>query len=166
MIQVPFGLFTTHHSIGAISLNGVDALLSAYARSRNDTKARMLPVVTTFHGEAFDDQPSRVRDSASVQVASIPLLGLTWIFCWEKMLFRPRRRFSGLKGCRKSLSIPGISERLWRLGRRTTRQGQGTSLTKPRGFYVRCHMRGLLFWRDKYNLATKLQRDAMVRAWL
>ncbi len=55
-IQVPFGLFTTHqYSIGTIGLNGFDALLSAYARSRNDTKAHMLPVVTEFYGEAFDD---------------------------------------------------------------------------------------------------------------
>ena len=55
-IPVPFGLFTTHqYSIGTTSLNGFDALLLAYARSRNDTKAHMLPVVTEFYGEAFDD---------------------------------------------------------------------------------------------------------------
>ena len=48
-IPVPFGLFTTHqYSIGTTSPNGFDTLLSAYARS-------MLPVVTKFYGEAFDD---------------------------------------------------------------------------------------------------------------
>jgi hypothetical protein len=54
-ISVPFGLLTTHqYSIGTASLNGFDALLLAYARSRNDTQAHMLPVVTEFYGEAFD----------------------------------------------------------------------------------------------------------------
>ncbi len=30
-------------------------MLSAYARSRNDIQVRMLPIVTKFYGEAFDD---------------------------------------------------------------------------------------------------------------
>jgi hypothetical protein len=52
-IPAPFGLLTTHqYSMGTTSLNGIDALLSAYGRSRN---ARMLPVVTKFYGKAFDD---------------------------------------------------------------------------------------------------------------
>jgi len=58
-IPAPFGLFTTHqYSIGTTRLNGFDALLSACARSRNDTEVHMLPVVTKFYGEAFDDEPS------------------------------------------------------------------------------------------------------------
>jgi hypothetical protein len=55
-IPAPFGLFTTdQYSIGTTTLNGFDALLLAYARSRDDTQVRMLPVVTTFYGEVFDD---------------------------------------------------------------------------------------------------------------
>ena len=57
-VPVPFGLFTTHqYSIGTTSLNGFDALLSAYARSRNDAESHMLPVVTKFEGEVFDEDP-------------------------------------------------------------------------------------------------------------
>jgi len=63
-IPVPFGLFTAHqYSIGTTSLNGFDALLSAYARSRNDTQAHMLPVVTKFHGEAHEVESQRVTTS-------------------------------------------------------------------------------------------------------
>jgi 2OG-Fe(II) oxygenase superfamily len=58
-IPTPFGLFTTHqYSIGTTRLNGFDALLSAYARSRHDTQAHMLPVVTEFNGEAFFEEQS------------------------------------------------------------------------------------------------------------
>ena len=67
-IPAPFGLFMTHqYSIGTTSLNGFDALLSAYARSRNDIQAHMLPVVTEFYGEAFDD-PEDDRSVTSSQV--------------------------------------------------------------------------------------------------
>jgi hypothetical protein len=53
-IPAPFGLFTTHqYSIGTTKLNGFDALLSAYASSRCDAQAHMLPVVTKFYGEFF-----------------------------------------------------------------------------------------------------------------
>lgn len=58
-ITAPFGLFTTHqYSIGTTELNGFDALLSACARSRDDTEIHMLPVVTKFYGEAFDCRQS------------------------------------------------------------------------------------------------------------
>ena len=66
-IPAPFGLFTTHqYSIGTTELNGFDALLSAYARSRHDTQAHMLPVVTKFSGEAFfqpEEQSESVAES-------------------------------------------------------------------------------------------------------
>jgi len=66
-IPVPFGLFTSHqYSIGTTSLNGFDALLSAYARSRNDIQAHMLPVVTEFYGEAFYSEPDRSYTSSHV----------------------------------------------------------------------------------------------------
>ena len=55
-IPVPFGLLMTHqYSMGTTSLSGFDALLSSYARSRDDTQAHMLPVVTSFSGEAYDN---------------------------------------------------------------------------------------------------------------
>jgi hypothetical protein len=58
-VPAPFGLFTTHqYSIGTTELIGFDALLSACARSRNDTQVHMLPVVTKFNGEAFYDDES------------------------------------------------------------------------------------------------------------
>jgi hypothetical protein len=41
--------------MGTTSLNGFDALLSAYAFSRKDVEACMMPVVTTFSGEIFDN---------------------------------------------------------------------------------------------------------------
>ena len=54
-IPAPFGLFTSHqYSIGTTILNGFDPLLLACARSRDDMQVHMLPVVTTFYGEAFD----------------------------------------------------------------------------------------------------------------
>jgi hypothetical protein len=68
-IPAPFGLFTTHqYSIGTTELNGFDALLTSCARSRNDTRVHMLPVVTEFYGEAFDyddeeDEPRSVVSS-------------------------------------------------------------------------------------------------------
>ena len=70
-IPVPFGLLTTHqYSIGTTSLNGFDALLSAYARSRNDTQAHMLPIVTKFWGEAFDSylDPQEYESEATSSV--------------------------------------------------------------------------------------------------
>ena len=55
-IPAPFGLLTAHqYSIGTTNLTGFDVLLMAYARSRYDTQAHMLPVVTKFRGEAYDD---------------------------------------------------------------------------------------------------------------
>ena len=55
-IPAPFGLLTAHqYSIGTTSLTGFDVLLMAYARSRCNTQAHMLPVVTKFRGEAYDD---------------------------------------------------------------------------------------------------------------
>ena len=49
-VPVPFGLFTMHQcSIGTTSLNGFDALLSAYARSRNDAESHMLPSFMARH---------------------------------------------------------------------------------------------------------------------
>ena len=55
-IPAPFGLLTAHqYSIGTTSLTGFDVLLMAYARSRYNTQAHMLPVVTKFRGEAYDD---------------------------------------------------------------------------------------------------------------
>jgi hypothetical protein len=55
-IPPPFGLLMTHrYSMGTTSLNGFDALLSAYAFSRKDVEACMMPVVTTFSGEIFDN---------------------------------------------------------------------------------------------------------------
>ncbi|KIM79044.1 hypothetical protein PILCRDRAFT_10707 [Piloderma croceum F 1598] len=66
-IPAPFGLFTTHqYSIGTTSLNGFDALLSAYARSRHDTQAHMLPVVTKFYGEAFFEQQSEDEEHVAI----------------------------------------------------------------------------------------------------
>ena len=56
--QIPalFGLLTSHqYSIGTNSLTEFDILIMAYARSRNNTQAHMLPVVTKFTGEAYDD---------------------------------------------------------------------------------------------------------------
>ena len=67
-IPAPFGLLTTHqYSTGTTSLNGIDALLLAYGRSRN---ARMLPVVTKFCGEAFDDylDPKEYQNESTSKV--------------------------------------------------------------------------------------------------
>ncbi len=67
-IPAPFGLLTTHqYSIGTTSLNGLDVLLLAYARSRNDTQAHILPVVTEFSGEAYDDP----EEGESVTTSSV-----------------------------------------------------------------------------------------------
>ena len=59
-IPAPFGLLTTHqYSMDTTSLNGIDALLSAYGRSRN---ARMFPVVNVFHGSSGDSySPSKSK---------------------------------------------------------------------------------------------------------
>jgi len=64
-IPVPFGLLTHQYSIGTTSLHGFDALLSAYAHSRNDTQAHILPVVIKFHGEA-NDVPSECVTTSHV----------------------------------------------------------------------------------------------------
>jgi hypothetical protein len=81
--------FSGHqYFIGTTSLNGFDALPSAYACSRNGIQAQMLPVVTEFYGDT-----SNMR--ASLQVASIPSLGL--IFLVEKNVVRAEKEVPWLE---------------------------------------------------------------------
>jgi hypothetical protein len=68
-IPLPFGLLMTHrYSAGTTSLNGFDALLSAYAFSRKDVEAYMLPVVTKFIGEVFCYNNKDLENVAESQV--------------------------------------------------------------------------------------------------
>jgi hypothetical protein len=79
-IPAPFGPFTTHkYSIGATKLNGFDALLSACARSRNDTQI-LLPVDMSLPFLVVRRLATR-SPRALLKVPFIRSLELTWIFC-------------------------------------------------------------------------------------
>jgi len=98
-IQVPFGLFTTHqYSMGTISLNGFDTLLLTYARSRKDTKARMLPVVTQFEGEAFDSDMDPREYESSARSRVYPFSGSHVDILLKKNVFQAKKDVRWLEG--------------------------------------------------------------------